>query len=291
MTTIVSEENEFEQIIQSNKKKKKKRKLGVTAIFRDEARFLREWIEYHQMLGVEIFYLYNNLSEDNYQEVLAPYINQGIVQLYEWPYESTGNSDYDQIQCNAYRDALKRAKKTVTWLAIIDVDEFILPAQNHSLITLLSEHENDQIGGLCFVWVFYGTSHIEIIPDDKLMIETLLLNGGIAGGGDRSFIWNSGQYKSIVRPNKVSHLPSPHYCLYKKGYSHAMVNYERYRINHYWTRDEYHFNQIKIPRREKWGYSPETTKRWAQGMNNSNSYSETILKFVPPLRKRMNLQN
>lgn len=44
--------------------------LAVTAIFSDEARFLKEWIEYYQLQGVTKFYLYNNLSEDHYKKVL-----------------------------------------------------------------------------------------------------------------------------------------------------------------------------------------------------------------------------
>ena len=59
--------------------------LSVTAIFRDEAPYLREWIEYHKLLGVEHFYLYNNLSQDKCNEVLAPYVKNGEVDLIEWP--------------------------------------------------------------------------------------------------------------------------------------------------------------------------------------------------------------
>ena len=36
--------------------------LGVCAIFRDEARFLDEWISFHAGVGATHFYLYNNLD-------------------------------------------------------------------------------------------------------------------------------------------------------------------------------------------------------------------------------------
>ena len=34
--------------------------LSVCAIYRDEAHYLAEWIEFHRLVGVERFFLYNN---------------------------------------------------------------------------------------------------------------------------------------------------------------------------------------------------------------------------------------
>ena len=59
--------------------------LSICAIYRDEAPYLREWIEFHRLVGVERFFLYNNGSEDDHLEVLAPYVEDGIVVLHDWP--------------------------------------------------------------------------------------------------------------------------------------------------------------------------------------------------------------
>ena len=48
--------------------------LAVAAIFKDEAPYLREWLDYHLLAGVEHFYLYNNDSTDDYAEMLKPYV-------------------------------------------------------------------------------------------------------------------------------------------------------------------------------------------------------------------------
>lgn len=58
------------------------RHAGVSPVclrFRDEARFLEEWIEYYLAAGVDHFLLYNNFSIDNYQQVLRPYQDRGRV--------------------------------------------------------------------------------------------------------------------------------------------------------------------------------------------------------------------
>ena len=49
-------------------------KLSVVAIMKNEGPYLREWIEYHKLVGVEKFYLYNNGSTDDTVEILSPYV-------------------------------------------------------------------------------------------------------------------------------------------------------------------------------------------------------------------------
>ncbi len=61
--------------------------LSICAIFKNEAAYLGEWIEFHRLAGVEHFYLYNNLSDDNYFSVLKYYIDKGTVTLRDWPEE------------------------------------------------------------------------------------------------------------------------------------------------------------------------------------------------------------
>lgn len=264
--------------------------LAVVAIFQNESPYLQEWLEYYKLIGVEHFYLYNNLSDDDYMGVLKDYIATGQVELIEWPYESQDNASYDSIQCRAYRDALQRC--SAKWLAIIDIDEFVVPVKDSDLTTLLKQFEsNSSIGGIVVPWVFFGTSHVKTIPPNMLMVETLLLNGGPAANGEAHHIWNTGSYKSIVRTARDKALGSPHYCNYHDGKYHTLIPFSLGQINHYWTRDETYLHQVKIPRRGKWGQTPESVLAWAAGMNNQTSMSEPIKKFIPPLREVMGYSN
>ena len=74
--------------------------LAVVAIFKDEARYLREWLDYHLLTGAEHFYLYNNDSSDDYEKILAPYVEAGLVTLIDWSGQAMQNP--------AYLDALNR---------------------------------------------------------------------------------------------------------------------------------------------------------------------------------------
>ncbi len=265
--------------------------ISLVAIFQNEAQFLKEWIEYYKLLGVEHFYLYNNLSTDNYQEVLAPYVESGDVELTEWDYPANSHAEWDAIQIDSYRHAVERSKNETKWLVIVDVDEFVVPVKAKNLNKLLAPYEsNRNIGGICIPWVFFGTSHWYELPHDRLMIEALLLNGGPASNGDLNKVWSQGSYKSIVRPKYVSNAASPHYCGYTQGRRHIMLNFNVAQINHYWTKDEKFLLEVKIPRRQAWGQSTDSVINWSNGMNKETPYGKPILRFIPELRKKMGFQ-
>jgi hypothetical protein len=87
--------------------------LSVCAIFRDEGPYLREWIEFHRLQGVEHFYLYDNLSTDDGPEILAPYVETGIVTLRGWGHQPGQLLAYFDAWCGCAveRDALVRVPR------------------------------------------------------------------------------------------------------------------------------------------------------------------------------------
>ncbi len=91
--------------------------LAIVTIMKNEAPYVKEWLDYHILVGVHKFYIYDNDSTDNLKEVLAPYIKSGIV-------EYTFFTGAEQ-QLPAYNDCFEKHKDDVEWLAVIDADEFI----------------------------------------------------------------------------------------------------------------------------------------------------------------------
>lgn len=73
------------QLVGKKDKRKLKYMVSFCLIFKNEAPFLKEWLDFHLTVGVDHFYLYNNNSDDNFREILEPYIGLGIVTLIEWP--------------------------------------------------------------------------------------------------------------------------------------------------------------------------------------------------------------
>jgi Glycosyltransferase family 92 len=261
--------------------------LVICAIFRDEAPYLKEWIQFHRLLGVEHFYLYNNRSSDGFKEVLEPYINKKIVTLINWPYKYKEPGQWGSIQCSAYQDRIDRIKGKAKWLAILDIDEFLFPTEKESLTEFLKDYE--QFGGLCVNWQMYGTSYVSKIPENKLLIETLHLKAPFNHEENKLV-------KSIVQPLKVISCAGPHICFFIPGFYQVNEHKEKFegfhtpyisvdkiRVNHYWSRDEDFFYRVKIPRRESW---KENIQKQINRLNalNSEQDDDAIQRFIPILR-------
>ena len=132
-----------------------KYELAICSIFQNEARFMKEWLEFYKLVGVQHFYLYNNFSTDNYLKILNHYIKKGEVEVIDWNITNEGlNAQY-----TAFNDALRKTKGIVKWLAYLDLDEFLFPVQVNSLLDFLDEFE--EFGGVCANWVMFGTSDVK----------------------------------------------------------------------------------------------------------------------------------
>ncbi len=93
--------------------------LSIVAILKCEAPYLKEWLDYHLLAGVDHFYLYDNDSPDNQAEVAAPYVKAGLVDYFYAPGKAA--------QMFTHNDALKNFRFFSRYFAIIDGDEFIYP--------------------------------------------------------------------------------------------------------------------------------------------------------------------
>lgn len=135
--------------------------LSVAAIARDEGRYFKEWIDYHRLVGVEKFFIFDNESKDNTYEVLKPYIDAGIVEYHYVKGEGIQNQVNYFAVCNA-RDKTK-------WLAVIDLDEFLLPLRDKSVPDYLRSLPQN-VAQVFIRWCLYGSSG-HVVRPDGLVIE------------------------------------------------------------------------------------------------------------------------
>ena len=196
--------------------------LAGCAIFRDEAPNLAEWLEFHLLVGFEHFFLYNNRSEDDFAEVLAPYIAAGKVTLTDWP-EFPG-------QISAYDDCNRVHANDWRWIAFIDLDEFLYSPQLRPVPEMLSRYEH--LPGVGVLWAMFSTSGHQTRPPG-LTIESYVQRHI----GRRHLR----QFKSVVEPRAVTRCFGPHSFAYRDtvAWPEAVprfVAWDELRVNHYFTR-------------------------------------------------------
>lgn len=275
----------------SSAENSKKYQLSICAIFYNEAPYFKEWIEYHRLLGVEHFYLYNNESTDNYQEVLAPYIKKKIVTLIDWPtrkpIEEEKKNLYTWVfttQVSAYTDACQsKAKDETEWLALIDIDEFLVPIKDHSLLDVLKRYNS--LPAVEVLWHIYGTSKVKELAKENLLIESLYMT---ANPNDSL---NCKVFKTILKPSLYTgFIWPPHFCSYKNGEKSLCLKKNELRINHYINRSMDYFYGQKIKKKNKMDNTQLSETEITSWGNLGNDVMETnnpIRKYISPLREKM----
>lgn len=267
--------------------------LSVCAIFKNEAPYLKEWIEYHKLVGVDHFYLYNNGSEDNFQEILRPYIEASEVTLIDWPDRNKDKWDNKiwawvySTQAPAYEHAFKLAKNTSKWIAAIDIDEFIVPLKADRITQVLEKYEK-HFPGIEIFWSIYGTSGLDEIPAGSLMIELLHKKAFSSSLLNQS-------YKTILRPDQFESFPwPPHRCNFIDGRQSYSTDRKEIVINHYVNKCKRYFYSHKIRNKEHMENVKYDEKQIAEMLSLGNDIEDSersILRFVPALREKMQFQS
>jgi len=134
------------------------------AAIKNEAPYLDEWLAFCMLEGIEHVLLYDNNSSDNTRDVLRPWIENGFVELFDWPIHWKSSS-----QTRAYSDALKRLRGRSRWAAFIDPDEYLFSPTGKPLPEILRLYEGQ--AGVVVNWQCYGTSGHKRRPDG-LTIES-----------------------------------------------------------------------------------------------------------------------
>lgn len=212
-------------------------KLSICAIAKNEQFGLEEWINYHYLLGVEHFYIYDNDSEIPVKETLKKYIDIGIVNVIDFPGLS--------MQMPAYTHCLQNFGKDNEWIGFIDCDEFILPKQHNSILPILNNYTS--FGGLAINWIIFGSNGHKKKPDG-LVIENYTKSSLPS--------WKENLHvKCIVQPRfTVAAGNNPHYFVYNNRMCAVSEKYitvpnawtqvhsnEIIQINHYTTKSEEEF--------------------------------------------------
>ena len=153
--------------------------------------------------------------------------------------------------------------------------------QRHSVPDILEKFFPNE-SGVCVNWQCYGTSYVGKAPEGNLL-------GSLSMKSHPNYEWNH-FIKSIFKPDRVINFDNPHYANYLPGFyqvntqlQHIVggkaptVHLDLLRINHYWTRDEWYLNNVKIPRQERFAISKDVVRERA---NNMNSVYDPISNYV-----------
>ncbi|HYK36355.1 glycosyltransferase family 92 protein [Alloacidobacterium sp.] len=252
--------------------------------FRNEARYLEEWLEYHRAAGTDHFFLYNNFSNDNYLDVLKPWISRNLVTLIDWP-KVPASPDAEE-------DCIRRAAGRFSWVGFIDADEFIVIGDGRSIGEFLASFEGKP--AVALHWRMFGSSWHKERPAESVTIAYHL----------RAEKTNR-HVKCFVRPEEVTACRNSHCFFYRKlgravtEHKHPVYGSVRVPassglawINHYYCKSQEDYllktKQSSTLDRVGMRYPSRQMGKIAEDMARNNEVSDTCA--VEYFRKRTEKQ-
>jgi hypothetical protein len=130
-------------------------RIAIAAIFRNEHPYVLEWIAHHRALGVERFYIADNISDDGTSELLQALHDLGVIRRIAFA-PTPGQAP----QLPAYAELLGTHARDEDWIAVIDADEFIVPTGGaRSLAEVLAPlAAQEDIGAVVLNWAIHGSA-------------------------------------------------------------------------------------------------------------------------------------
>lgn len=268
--------------------------ISIAAIVKDEVEYIEEWIQFHILMGIEHFYIYDNESSDGTTEILKEYEKIGLVTYIFWPGKAQ--------QSPAYSNAIDSFKNNSIYIAFIDADEFLFSVTENKIIDELNQILNQykesrepefekEPAAVGVNWRTYGTSFYSNKSDD-LVIKRFVFRKR-ANEGINIHI------KSIYNPRAVVRI-GVHHAEFVPGYCCISENGSeipgpffrdgrclRLRINHYVSKSKEEY----IKRKKKGDACNNDWKQSEEGIKDTLSYYQTECNeyYDPILTKYSNL--
>jgi glycosyl transferase family 92 len=267
--------------------------VSLCSLYRDHAEYLREWIEFHRVVGVDRFFLYDNESVDDHEEVLAPYVERGIVEVHDWPSPPSVERGVPWAIIDAFNDCVARHREESRWIGFIDVDEFLFSPTGKRLPEVLAGFE--QFSGVEVCRLEFGPAGHRAKPEGTVIENYPLRRSYENPKKDWEHV------KSIIDPARTSHAFNAHGFFYTEGHAvnengeHALEDppgrrifplASLLRINHYITKSEEEY----LRKGAQWAAAGLP---WPDGDREafftflSTERDETIEMFLPALREAL----
>ena len=152
----------------------KKLYFAIGAIFKNEAHIMKEWLNHYFYHGVDHIYLINDNSNDNFMDILTPFLDKKLVTLYDGndytksePKTSWGEKfpeKFAGMQWRKYDFFFEEHFKKYKWFGIFDLDEFLYSPKCINTQDILKRLENYK--QISISWVHFGSSGFEKQPEN-----------------------------------------------------------------------------------------------------------------------------
>ncbi|KAJ4827335.1 hypothetical protein Tsubulata_003288 [Turnera subulata] len=201
-----------------NRSTQKAHEMCVCTMLRNQARFLREWVMYHAHIGVQRWFIYDNNSDDDIEDVVESLLDANYdISRHVWPWIKTQEAGFAHCAL--------RARESCEWVGFIDVDEFFhLPSGLMLPEVLKNQSEmGTNVAELRVRCNSFGPSGLKHVPPQGVMV------------GYTCRLLVPERHKSIVKPEALNStlINVVHHFHLRDGFNFVNADRTLLVINHY----------------------------------------------------------
>ena len=271
----------------------------LVAIVKDEEPFLDEWLLYHQMIGIDHFFIYDDDPRFELAAFLQPH--EAYTTVVNWHGKDRNYAGRNN-QTKAYWHAVQKHIAPFEWVVFLDADEFLVFNGLDNINTFLAKFD-EEVTCISLNWHVFG--HNGYYDDPEGLITAALTKRMKMPGK---------MIKSINRSIAISIIDTAHLARLKFGL-HVDANNQPYsdelypgktmraHVNHYqcrsfkrWmrrvSRGDVSFDPENSPASEKWRLTEEACLRQfvtTIALNKNEMTDGYMLKFSDWLKEKISL--
>ena len=108
-----------------------------------DPQLLVDWVELNLALGAEIITVYLQNVPESFYTLILPYIKRGVVEVIDWKLKPPLIDGYTKCwgQVGTINECIYRNLYRVKYVALIDIDEFIVPQKKQNMTEVLHNLE------------------------------------------------------------------------------------------------------------------------------------------------------
>jgi hypothetical protein len=261
--------------------------LAFVTRVKHEDLYIREWLEYHLLVGVEHFFLYDMDGGQGLAGILEPYEDAGVVTRIAWSHYEGTRLDRKKAffrhnkSSLAHRHFARHFRRRVCWAQKIDGDEFLYPLAGDDVIGPLRAFDPNRVRGIGVPRFNFGHNGHERRPPGLTIESYLRREATQSSSKDMA----NGEFLSGNHFRRGSHRWS--YRLHRRGTLVASDQVETLRINHYFTKS---FEEFLI--RQNTNRTRRQTREQFDDRNRRRNDvdDDGMLRFVPAVRRALGLR-
>jgi hypothetical protein len=237
----------------------------LSTYVREDNDYLDEWVTYHLSIGFEHIVMYDHKSITPVQNIWGS--NVTVIRV-----------ERDSLFIPTYLNYETLKSHPSYWMAMLDVDEFLVLKRHKDVREILPEYE--EFGAVAIPWVMFGSSKHLIKPAGRVIDNYLW----------RSPVRTEQWIKSIINTQYCTNIVDPHRGEYSRpavgetkrpllSPATTISDNKIFQLNHYFTRS---FEEW-MKKVERGTGNPNTPPRpisWFDDVNNAATiYDDFLLDF------------